>query len=265
MNYALDLAAEEEAKIILLHVFSERKLKNMNGADIKSAEEKLMSLHTQIVESKKLGCERILLQGEAEKEILGMVEERKPDLAVIGMRGAGKGLQRIIGRTARLIIEKANCPVMAIPENAAFKEIKTITYATDYHESDIAALKTLTDMANPFDAKIELLHISDKNKTQDSGIAELENFKEKVVEKTGYKNFLYKLLPGKNIQDELEEYSQKNSTDLLVMSTHHRSIIDKLFGKSITRHVSFHSSIPLLVFHHKQKLVLFIFGLAIMK
>lgn len=265
MNYALDLAAREDSKIILLHVVPERILKESNGADVKSAEEKLMSLHTQVLESKKIGCDRILLRGDPEKEILRLAEARKPSLIAIGMRGAGEGLQRIIGRTARKIIEKARCPVIAVPEGSYFKEISKITYATNYHESDIDALKILTEIAKTFNARIILLHISDKKQTPDAEAALMKEFCNKIREKTGYENFSYQVLPGKNIEKELEEYSGRNSTDLLVMSTHHRDIIDKIFGKSLTKKITFHTSVPLFVFHHKEKPVIFIFGLAIMK
>lgn len=265
MNYALDLAARENSKVILLHVIPEGMLKKSSGTEVKSAEEKLMSLHTEVLESKKIGCDRILLQGDPEKEILRVAEVRKPGLIVIGMRGAGEGLQRIIGRTARKIIEKARCPVIAVPEVANFKEINNITYATDYHESDVEALKTLAEIAHTFEAQIILLHISDKKQTPEAEAELMEKFRKKIIKKTGYEKFSYQLLPGKNIEKELEEYSRHNSTDLLVMSTHHRGIIDKLFGKSLTKQVTFHTSVPLFVFHHKEKPVIFIFGLAIEK
>lgn len=265
MNYALDLAAKEESKVILLHVIPEQTLKKNTEESIAAANEELISLHSQIAESKKIGCERVLLKGEVEKEILRVAEERKPDLVVIGMRGEGEGLSRVIGRTARKIIENAKCPVMAIPEKASFKEINNITYATDYHQSDMEALNKLTEMAGPFNANIKLLHIANNDQASDSGADLLEKFRKKVVKTTGYKNFSCRFLPGRNIQKELEEYARHDSTDLLVMSTHHRSIIDRIFGKSITKQVTFHTSVPLLVFHHKEKPVIFIFGMAIMK
>ena len=37
---------------------------------------------------------------------------------------------------------------------------------------------------------------------------------------------------GKHLVDALENYVIKESPDLLAMSTHYRSIYDKLFGKS---------------------------------
>jgi len=36
------------------------------------------------------------------------------------------------------------------------------------------------------------------------------------------------------------------------MSAHHRSLMDKLFGKSMTKAMAFYLKIPLMVFHHKR-------------
>jgi nucleotide-binding universal stress UspA family protein len=263
MNYALDLAAVEGSKVILLHV-TPGSILEKEDAEAR-AKEKLIWLHSQITGPKKIGCDRILSRGNAGKEILRVSEEIRPDLIVVGMRGQGEGLQRIIGRTAREIIEKAKCPVMAVPEKASFKEITKITYATDYHQSDIRALKTLAEMAAPLNAGIELLHVAGSDPDPGRREAMMKKFSDKVRENTGFRNLSYRVLPGRNIQEELEEYSRQDSAGLLVMSTHNRGIIDKIFGKSITKHITLHTSVPLLVFHHKEKPVIFIFGLAIMK
>lgn len=257
MNYALDLAVNEPAVTILLHVSP--------TGDIEVEEEKLIALHTQILESKKIACERVLKEGDTVKEIIKVLEEKKPDLAVLGMKGESAGLQRLMGSTSREIIEHASCPVMVIPENAIFNQVHKITYATDYLESDIDAIKSLAEIAGPLRAEITLLHIAAQHRNLNIEINQIEKFKKRVEEKTAYEHFSYEILPGKNIQKELEDYSKNKSTDLLVVSTHHRTIIDKLFGKSITKQLTYHSSVPLLVFHHKQKPLLFIFGLAIMK
>jgi hypothetical protein len=37
---------------------------------------------------------------------------------------------------------------------------------------------------------------------------------------------------------------------MLVMSAHHRNLKDRLFGRSISKAMSFYAKIPLLVFHH---------------
>jgi len=40
---------------------------------------------------------------------------------------------------------------------------------------------------------------------------------------------------------------------LLVMSTHQRTLFDKIFGKSITKKIAFHTKVPLMAFHYKKK------------
>ena len=58
-------------------------------------------------------------------------------MIVTGMKGENKFKDFIMGNTTRQLLEKAPCPVLAIPEDVVFGEIKTVVYATDYEKEDI--------------------------------------------------------------------------------------------------------------------------------
>ena len=47
------------------------------------------------------------------------------------------------------------------------------------------------------------------------------------------------------------------SIDLFAMSTHRRNFFDKLFGKSVTKKMVYHTKIPLLAFHYKKDPIIF--------
>jgi len=91
--------------------------------------------------------------------ILETIDKKKPDLVVMGTTGASGLKEMIIGSNTSTIVEKAKCPVIAVPEKKIFSAIKSITYATNYNLTDIYALEKLVEIAKLFHAKITLLHV----------------------------------------------------------------------------------------------------------
>jgi len=164
----------------------------------------------------------------------------------------------LMGSNTASVIEKATCPVIAVPESASFDGVKKITYATDYRESDIDALKKLIEIAKPFNARITILHASDEEFSRYSEETYLNDFKNKVKKKIRYDKISYKLIYGKYLPKALGEEIATSAPDLLAMSTQHRNAVEKFFGTSITKKMAFHSKIPLMAFHHKKESVVFI-------
>ena len=73
---------------------------------------------------------------------------------------------------------------------------------------------------------------------------------DEVNHKVDYNNMSFQLLEGTSIEEALENYINNDSSSMLVMSTHHRGFFSRLFGKSITKQMAYHTTIPLMAFHH---------------
>ena len=267
LNYAIEIAKNGNSKIVLLHAFHiiigtienvGQTTRNIQDVMKKQTDKKLKDLCFEIIKSKKMNCEFISKVDLAVDAILETIDDIKADLVVMGTKGASGIKEVLIGSNTATVIEKAKCPVIAVPEGAKFDGIKKITYATDYHESDIDALKNLVEIAKPFNAQISTLHASDEEFTPYNEKVYLNTFKNKVQKKIKYKKISYKLAYGKYLGKVLDEHIKKESPDLLVMSTRHRNMFDKIFGSSVTKRMAYHTKIPLLVFHHKQDATIFI-------
>ncbi len=261
LNYAVNIAKRTQAKIILLHSFhidynSGYVPPNLIEKEIAEAEKKsnahLKTLYNKASQSSKHPIECISTQNLLVDEILTLIEEKNVDLIIIGTQGAnGKLGRQIFGTNSSKVIEKANCPVITIPEGNLYSDIKTIVYATEYIDSDIVCLQSLADIAKLFEAKIQVLHVSLYDDADAKKL--MEEFKLKVSKNVAYNNIAYKLLIGHNIEQRIEAYlEEEEKVDLLVMSAHHRNLTDKLFGKSITKVMAFYLKVPLMVFHHKR-------------
>ncbi len=266
LYYAIAIAKRENAKIILLHAFHVTYMApeipvEFLDKEIALAQQKANKLMNELfvkLEAEHLKSELIVKQDNAEELILEVAEKRNPDFIVMGTKGASGIKEAIMGSITASVIERARCPVIAVPENSALSPIKHITYATDYLISDIDALKKLVKIAELFKADITLLHIADKHFTYETEDDYMNKFKGKVIGKIRYEKIVFKIIYGQDLLDGLENYVKKESPDLLAMSTHYRSIYDKLFGTSFTKKMAYHTNVPLLAFHYKQESVIFI-------
>ena len=267
LDYAIELAKKEKAKIILLHAFNVTYIYpdmpmqytiDLTESARKDADKKLQLLFLKVTKSGKIACEIINKQAIVVDLILEVAEKKKPDMIIMGTKGASGIKEVLMGSNTAKVIEKAKCPVMAIPEKTTFKTIKKITYATDYQSSDINAIKKIVDIGGLFRAKITLLHVCSDELTFETEEELMDKFKAKIQKKIAYDKFVFKLIYGKKFVQVLEEFIKEESPDLLAMSTQYRDLFDKFFKSSFTKKIAYHIKIPLLAFHYKNESVVFV-------
>ena len=132
------------------------------------------------------------------------------------MKGRNALADFFIGSTTKQLIEKAPCPVLAVPHNSVLKNIKTIVYASDFEEEDISAISELADIAKVFNARIKIVHISSEN--EKDGQTEMEWFKEMVEQHLNYKALefeiynsddIFNFLKNKQFIDDYDKYKRK--------------------------------------------------------
>jgi len=263
-NYALSLAKNLNNKLILFHAYQvpapiaelpfavlndERRLLK------EESERKLKALSKKIQETGNVLHECVLEEGVASEMILKYAKEKNVDLIIMGTTGQS-GLSGVVfGSVSLKIMEKANCPVISIPAGFSLnKAIKRITYATDYHNSDVVAINKAVDIAQASGAQLNILHICDAIIGADEEKTLMHDFMEKVKKTTSYPNLSFQIIHGYNVEARLEQYIEDESTDMLMMATHYRSFFDRVFGKSITRNVTRETSIPVVAFHYNAKI-----------
>lgn len=262
MNYAMVLARQQNAKITLLNAFSlsyanaEVPFEVINEEikeTKKDSETQLAKLADKIKQAGDIRCESISVEDSPVEAILNAIKEKQIDFVIMGTKGATNLASAIFGSNAAKVIEKASCPVIAVPEEAGFTPIKKITFATAFHDNDIPALKELVKIAEPLRMQINILHVSDILQSREGEKKRMEDFKELVNREISYNNLSFQMLQEDSASQGLENYLKDESTGMIAMSTHRHSLFDRIFNSSLTKHMAYHSSIPLLVFHFSAK------------
>jgi nucleotide-binding universal stress UspA family protein len=105
------------------------------------------------------------------------------------------------------------------------------------------------ELAKPFEAEINLLHIRSGKLDESMEYSELEGFKNRVVEETGYPHIRFTLIDHDDAYTGLNAYVEETKPDLLVLSMRNRNFVQKVFGRSITKRMAHHGHTPLYVLH----------------
>ena len=191
-------------------------------------------------------------------DILEILKNKEIDLVIMGTKGASGLKEILMGSNTAKVIERAKCPVIAVPESASLNEIRQITFATDYHESDIEALKKLVEIAKPFNAQISVIHVCDDDLTFDTEEMGINIFKNIVLKKIKYKHISFRIIFGNYLEEVLQNHIKEESPDMLAMSIQDRNFFEFILEPSSTKKMAYHTRIPLLAFHHKKESEIFI-------
>jgi nucleotide-binding universal stress UspA family protein len=119
MPYAVSLAQESQARLVLLHVMRERSEGNGDNVGERSVAETMHQLYEIVPKDAELWCrpETAVEYGEPAERILETAKQRGVDLIVIGVRDAAGhlGAATHMGRTtAHKVVAHAPCPVLTV-------------------------------------------------------------------------------------------------------------------------------------------------------
>lgn len=261
--FAVLLAQKENTKLVLHHSFQVPVSVAQIPYDVLREEKEDLSrdadlkLKTQAIKLQHAGLKNYLFnisEGSPGETIVAAAKEHQADLVIMGTKGADSIGDTFFGTNATYVMEHASCPVMAIPANYSFnRPLKSITFATNYHESDLNDLVALIDFAKLFKAHVNVLHISEGDIEPDQERALMDKFKNQVNSRVTYPYLSFQMMHGDDAGEKLETYIAEDCADILATSTHKRTFFEKIFGTSTTRELALNPRIPIIAFHYNKK------------
>jgi nucleotide-binding universal stress UspA family protein len=257
LTYACELNKKWNAKILLLHCYNVLITVSDAPEFLISAEEirktavdglrRIKSNYETNYPGMLFETEAIM--GMADDEIVNTAKKNNSELIVMGTHGASGLGEFLIGTNTATVTEKALCPVLAIPEKATFTGLKNIVFAADYGNHNFSHMHYIIDLAKIFDAEIILLHITSGKLEDNFEDLEIGRFKEQIIKESGYKNISYRLLEDKDVFHGMNLYLDQFPPDLFAMSTHDRTLAQRIFSRSLTKRMAYHSHVPVLAMH----------------
>ncbi|MFN3404362.1 MAG: universal stress protein [Cytophagaceae bacterium] len=251
--YAAELAVKINAKITLLHVHQQPLIVSDLPIDALTFEiaESHDSVQTNFNEFKRIvsmvspstPVSFISAEGLVNETIKSIASEDKYDLVVMGSKDVSV-LDDIfqISNTGK-VLGKLICPLIIVPDHCVFHNMEKIVYASDFHDSDLNALKQVTNLFGKLNPEIKVINVM-----EDRHLVFEKIFNNILLSHIDYPDLKFIPVTNDQIDDGIENFVKDEKPDLLVMATRNRSWAARIFSESITRKVTAHTTIPVMVF-----------------
>lgn len=258
LNYAIALAKKLRAKITLIHAYnvfpfemstSGKELEKHAEIIAREAEERLIELCWGIEENSHCPCEYINSEGLAADVVSAYVGKLMPEMLVIGTENRSAVDKFLFGTITGDVLKEVKSKLWVVPEDTPFKPPRKMAFAVDYHTSDLDDIRFMVKLARKFKAEIHIIHIVTSDEDLDFEKSFFQDFKSDITGQFEDQNFILRLLKGKNIVEELEDYIEVEDIDVLAVARTQRNAIEKLFYESVSEKLFRNIKTPLLIFH----------------
>jgi nucleotide-binding universal stress UspA family protein len=252
--YAIELAKAFDARVVLFHAF-QVPIAFTDGATMMTSHEMIDQVRTQldaeateIDPSNQLSIITVCKETKTLPGLLRTAKALSADLIIIGMKTKGHSRHQLFGSTASGLINEINIPFLVIPETAQYSIPRVITLASDIQEemeTNIHLLYFLRQMAEKFESSILVVQVikekmSIAEESTRTSVHRLNHLLVNLDVKYEYSN-------NRNITDALMDFVKTNNSDILVMIPHKHDFFERIFVKSDTKDMLFHTQVPLLL------------------
>jgi len=198
-----------------------------------------------------VGVVREIRTGDAVASgILAYVEEAAIDLVVMGTHGRSGIGRLLMGSVAEEVVRTAPCPVLTVPQRAAAATVTRVLAPVDFSDPARRALAYARALADLHGAALDVLHVAADPVVPvaygpEAGMlfvaeppgrsrADLEAF---VAAAPGPDVPLAVHTAAGTASSEIVRFAEEHATDLVVMSTHGLSGLDRFLLGSVTEKV----------------------------
>ena len=255
LRVAAQLAKKNNSEIFLLHML---ELPHQ-GSDAVSGGSEI----PQIMFFKNIAIDRLdalmeadFLEGISVSEIIqfektfdGIMEISKKndiDLIVMGSHGASGYEEMFIGSNAEKVIRFSEIPVLVLKNEIPDFKVNNMVFASDFSEEIKKPFKKLIELANVFDAHLNLIMVNTPNNFKSTAVAEkimsdfIANF-----DMPKYSSHIYNDV---NVEKGILNFASSIDADLIAMGTHGRTGLDHFFNGSISEDLVNHTLRPVVTF-----------------
>jgi nucleotide-binding universal stress UspA family protein len=190
----------------------------------------------------------LVKEGTTADIIREMAKVKQADLVIMGMKGKGKS-NSVFGSTTTTVIRKSAFPVFLIPEKAVYKPIDSITFASDFDAKiEMDRYTLLLDLSQKFNSLVHILNVQKSDSSMSTAEA-IGKMKTSLAFSKIHHQF--HTINERNVEEGINQFIEKNPTDILAMVAHRHNLFERMFGKVHTKEMSYQTKIPLLVLQSK--------------
>jgi nucleotide-binding universal stress UspA family protein len=236
------LAGNKDALAILYHNYQ-------HAHDCDNCISYLESLKKEFIEK---GVGSVEFENEMGGDLVDNLERlahtRRVTLVTMGIKGHSSVHDVLMGSNTLKMVEKNICPVMIIPPDAKFSEIKNVAFASDFKNIEMttpaALIRSVLEMFNPF------LHIVNVNSEHYVSLTEeYQQGKTQFREMFKGYNMEFYFIGMFDFYEAIDNFIRDYKIDLLLTIPRYHKTVSNLFKSTHTKKLAYHSHIPILAAH----------------
>lgn len=250
IRYGIDLFKGEDVRFILFNAYVDPSVgASMTYVFEEHMREISMTMLRKVYEELKeeyghgeLEMDLVNRYGDLPYALKPLLEEEKVDLIIMGSSGASGANISIFGSNSFSTMKDASCPVLTVPLQAPIKAPVRIGLASESELSgNEAILEPLYAIARDHGSWVMGIHVSKKSSVVDG----------EPEPKTLFGNDRLPYIdlkvddPLKGIELAIGEHE----IDMLSIIIPKRSLLDRIFHKSISKQIARQISVPILALH----------------
>lgn len=259
-KFALELAEESKSEVVFLyssHINYYNEFNHTTALNFqavieeveKSIRERMENFQNELSPDLKFRAEISRLH--LTESIKEMVVDEQIDLIVMGTYGSSGFSEFFIGSNTERVVRLAGCPVISIPSDVSFEDIKKILVPVDLREIQDEFLKKLLALQQFFSASLEFVWVQTPHNIENDELVKRE-FKA-LFDTYGFEKATFSIehnvFPDQGILDR----AYNTDADMIAIATHSRRGISHLFSGSIAEDTINHIDVPVWTFKLDRK------------
>lgn len=182
------------------------------------------------------------------QSICSYVKHQGIDMVIMGITGASKLEQLLIGSNTLKLVHEGVCPVMIIPPDATFNGIKTTGFTSDFknvdHTTPVAPIKKLLDLFNP---KMYIINVDVEHYVEITDEYKIE--REKLATHFSDYDPEFAFMRLYDFPEAINMFANDKVIDFIITVPKSHGFLSSIFHSSTTKKLAYHSHVPIVAIH----------------
>jgi nucleotide-binding universal stress UspA family protein len=236
------LASSYGTDLILYHMYEKKN-------EEEESNRQLLNLRGELTKNSALRMETIAVYGDdLISEIERVVHHRHASFVVMGITGKTALEKVFIGSNTLKLIDKNVVPVLIIPPDATFKDVKNVALTSDFKNVRMTTpsvpIKELLELFRP------ALHIVNVDSAHYVSIT-VEYQKEKAIMQEMFSDYNpeFYFIGRYDFFEAIEQFTNDKNIDILITIPRQHSFLNGIFKGHHTKKLVYHSHVPIMAVH----------------
>ena len=170
VDYACEMAHDLGASLTIIHTYdiwipvSEVPVATVPIEEIElENKKKLEAIIAGIQIKYKINVDYVIASGALTVSLNEIVQKRKIDLVLMGMKGGGELSKHLFGSNTINVIDEGVVPVLVVPEGCKYKKVKKYALAADLKKTTDHSFEILRYLIKRFDANLMIFNVIESN------------------------------------------------------------------------------------------------------